>query len=213
MGFSKSQILSRRAPPLTLLMVASAVVVALVPSWASWLIYDRSAILSGQLWRMFTGHWVHFSSRHLVYDAIALGTASWIMEARKVQRLFWFFIFASLSINAAMLVFEPHMRFCGGLSGLATAAITLLALHGLQDPPPWRWICVAALFGVAGKILYEWVTGHCVFVTFDDAPVVVSASSHIAGAATALVWYAQSKLSLLARILKRHNSTPQSVAP
>jgi rhomboid family GlyGly-CTERM serine protease len=206
---SNSTHLGRRVPALTLLMVGAAVVVALIPQWSAWLIYDRSAILSGQLWRMFTGHWIHLSTRHLVWDVLALGTAAWILEAGDMPRLGWFFVAAALSISAAMLVFEPHMRYCGGLSGLATAAITLLALRGLTEPPPWRWICVAALLGLTGKILFELSTGQSVFVDFDKAPVVVSVSSHIAGAATAMVWYGLSKLPPH----RRNSERPISAVP
>jgi rhomboid family GlyGly-CTERM serine protease len=195
MDTSKSPFLGQGVPVMTLLMVGGAVAVALFPRWASWLIYDRSAILAGELWRMFTGHWVHFSTRHLAFDLIPLTGAVWIMEERRVPQLGWFCIAAPLSISAATLVFEPRMRFCGGLSALATAAMTLLALRGLSDCSRWRWVCVAALLYMTGKMVFEGATGQSVFGTFNKTPVVLAAGSHLAGAATALIWHGQSKLS------------------
>jgi rhomboid family GlyGly-CTERM serine protease len=180
---------TKRVPLLTLLMVLSAVAVALVPRWSSWLIYDRSAILSGQLWRMWTGHWVHFSTGHLVCDAIPLGIAGWLLEARGWPRFGWFCVLAPWIISAAVLVFEPRMNLCGGLSGLATAMMTLAALSGLSGAPPWRWVCLAALLGMAGENLLELAAGHSVLVTVNGVPVVVSVANHLAGAATALVFW------------------------
>jgi len=171
------------------MMVGSAVVVALFPCWSAWLIYDRSAILSGQLWRMFTGHWVHFSTRHLVWDLIPLGIAAWILEERRSPCFGRFCILSPWVISAALLVLEPQMRFCGGLSGLATAAIALLALGGLSDAPPWRWVCVAVLLGLLGKTIFELVAGHGFWGNFNDPSVVVCATSHIVSAATALFFH------------------------
>jgi rhomboid family GlyGly-CTERM serine protease len=193
MDSSKSPLLNRRIPLLTLLMLGGAVAVALVPRWPAWLIYDRSAILSGQLWRMWTGHWIHFSTGHLVCDAIPLGIAGWIVEARGCPRFGWFCFLTPWVISAAVLVFEPRLNFCGGLSGLACAMLTLAALCGLSDAPPWRWVCLAALLGLAGLNLFESVTGHSMFVTVNGVPVVVSVTSHLAGAAAALAFYGCSK--------------------
>ncbi len=187
--------LSRRVPWLTLLMVGAAVAVAVVPRSSPWLVYDRSAILSGQIWRMFTGHWVHFSTRHLICDVTALGIAGWIIEDRGLPRFGWFCLLAPWFISAAALVFEPQMQYCGGLSALAIAAITLLGLNGLSEAPPWRWVCVAALIGIAGKTLFEMTTSRSLFGALDGVPVIVSVSNHVAAVAFALAFYGQSKLS------------------
>jgi len=135
--------LIRKLPVITTLMVGSGVVIALFPSWSSWLIYDRSAILSGEIWRMFTGHLVHFSPSHLVYDLLALGIAGWIIETQKLPHFGWLCLLTPWLISAILLLFEPHMKLFGGLSALATTAIVYLALFGLHDAAPWRWVCLA----------------------------------------------------------------------
>ena len=186
--------LGRRLPVFTLLMVGSGVVVALFPGWSAWLIYDRSAILSGELWRMFTGHWVHFSTPHLVYDLLAFGIVGWIIEIRGLPHFGWLCLLTPWLFSAVLLWFDPQMKLFGGLSALATTAIVYLALFGLHDAAPWRWVCLAALLGIAGKILFEMTTGHMIFVTTVNVPVAVSVASHLAGAFIALLFYAQSKM-------------------
>jgi rhomboid family GlyGly-CTERM serine protease len=188
---------ARRVPILTLLMVGGALAVALFPRCAPWLVYDRAAILSGEVWRMFTGHWVHFSLRHLVYDVAPLGIAGWIIETRGTPGFGWFCALAPWAISAVLLVFEPQLRFCAGLSGLATATVVLAALGGLSDPAPWRWICGAAMLAFAAKTGFELATGRAVLDTLDGLPVMVSVTSHIAGAGAALVFFAAGRMLCL----------------
>ena len=170
-------------------MVGSGIVIALFPGWSSWLVYDRSAILSGEIWRMFTGHWVHFSPSHLVYDLLALGITGWIIETQKLPHFGWLCLLTPWFISAILLLFEPHMKLFGGLSALATTAIVYLALFGLHDAAPWRWVCLATLVGVASKIIFEMTTGRMLFATTGNIPVTVSVASHISGAMIALLFY------------------------
>ena len=194
MDTSKPPSLVQRLPVITLLLVGSGVVVALFPGSSSWLIYDRSAILSGEIWRMFTGHWIHFSTSHLVYDLLALGIAGWIIETQKLPHFGWLCLLTPWLISAVLLFFEPQMKVFGGLSALATTAIVYLALFGLHDAPPWRWVCLAALMCIVGKILFEMTTGRMIFVTTGNIPVTVAVAGHISGALIALLFYGQSKI-------------------
>mgnify|MGYP001555317035 FL=1 len=189
---SKSQNLNpiRKLPVITLLMIGAAIIIALFPGWSPWLIYDRTAILSGQIWRMFTGHWVHFSATHLIYDSLALGVAGWIIETQKLPRFGWLCLLAPWLISAVLLWLEPQMRFFGGLSALATAAIVYLALFGLHDKAPWRWVCAVALLGIVGKIILEASIGQMPFATTGNIPTTVCVTGHVCGAAVALLFYA-----------------------
>jgi membrane associated rhomboid family serine protease len=138
---------------------------------------------------MFTCHWVHFSTRHLISDVIPLAIISGIIETRCLPGFGWLCALAPWTISAAVLVFAPQMQYCAGLSGLAVAAITFLALHGLSDSPPWRRLCAATLIILALKTSYELISKNSLFGTFNHTPVFVSASSHIAGALAALLLF------------------------
>jgi rhomboid family GlyGly-CTERM serine protease len=164
----------------TLLVLGAALLVARFSSWSAWLVYDRSAILSGQVWRMFTGHWVHFSTSHLFYDSLVLGIAGWMIETQKLPHFAWLCCLAPWFISGVLLVVEPQLQWFGGLSALATAAIVYLTLFGLREAPPWRWVCQAALLGLAAKIIFEIITGRMLFAAMNPS-IEVSVGSHLAG--------------------------------
>ncbi len=104
---------------------------------------------------MFTGHWVHFSTSHLIYDSFALGVAGWIIETQKLRNFGLICLLAPWLISGALLLAEPQMEWFGGLSALATTAVVYLALCGLGEAGPWRWVCLMTLLGFVGKTAYE----------------------------------------------------------
>lgn len=186
--------LGRRFPAITLLVVTAAVIVHACPGLGQVLVYDRSAIANGELWRLVTGQWVHFSMRHLLYDSLAFGIAGWMIEWRTYPNFGWLCGIAPLVIGMGLFLSEPHLEIYGGLSGVATAAVVFLALWGLEERGAWRWICLIALVATVGKILFESLTGHFVFLKQEDHSIILAPASHICGALTALTIYAWSKL-------------------
>ncbi len=185
----------RQVPIVTLLVVAGGIVTYVIPGLASLLVYDRTAILSGEVWRLLTGNWVHFSATHLLYDLLALGIAGWIIERRGYPYFGLLCVLAAVGISAALLAGSPEVQSYGGLSGVATGAIVYLALHGLKEPGPWRWICLAVLVLTAGKVLLESVTGRLTFAAVDRVPFVPVPLSHLVGGLTAalLFWWSRAR--------------------
>jgi rhomboid family GlyGly-CTERM serine protease len=206
-----------RIPFITLIVVSLSLLVYLLPANA-FLAYDRHAILAGEWWRVVTGHWVHFSAQHFLYDTAAFGIAGWMIESRNHRNFGRLCGLATLVISAAMLLCNPQLQICGGLSGLATAAVVFLALNGLEESGAWRWICGMALFLCAAKLIAEERTGRFLVLHAPTgfAPVP---SNHIAGALAALAVYAWPKLVALSRRsaakAERHfgNSVSDNVFP
>ena len=181
-----------RLPVITLSLIVAAIAVALCPVASEWLVYDRSAILHGQIWRMFTGHWVHFSTSHLIFDSLVLGVAGWMIEVKRLPHFGRMCLIAPWLISGVLLVSEPQMEQYGGLSALATMAATYLALYGLRENGLWRWACLATLVGIGGKGTFELATGHMIFVSGGNG-IKVCAASHICGAVVALGFYLRTK--------------------
>ena len=185
----------RQVPIVTLLVVAGGIVTYVIPGLASQMVYDRTAILSGEVWRLLTGNWVHFSASHLLYDLLALGIAGWIIERRGYPYFGLLCVLAALGISSALLAASPEVQFYGGLSGVATGAIIYLALHGLREAPPWRWICVAALVLITGKVLLESLTGRFIIGASGSISFVPLPLSHVVGGLTAsfIFWWSSAR--------------------
>jgi rhomboid family GlyGly-CTERM serine protease len=180
---------NRRWPVLTLMAAFAAVAAAAIPGSSRWLIYNRTEILSGEVWRLYTGHWVHFSSRHLICDLLPVCVSGWIAESLALPFLGWLWLLAPWLIGLALLAFEPGISECGGLSGLAVTLVIYVAITGWNARGAWRWICRAALIATMAKLACECVTGRSVFDTFDGLPVVVSTTAHVTGAACGCLLY------------------------
>ena len=124
---------------LALFLVAggSAIVFAL-PAWSSLLVYERRAILSGELWRILTGHLVHFSLSHLLYNLLGLLLAAWIIWRRGYRHFGTLCITSACTISCTILLFQPDLAVYGGLSGIVNAAILYAACMGLKEEQRWR---------------------------------------------------------------------------
>ena len=195
MGTKKPEGPGRQVPVVTALAVAAGIGTYVIPGLASHLVYDRAAILSGEVWRLLTGNWVHFSPSHLFYDLLALGIAGLIIERRGYPYFGLLCVLSALGITTALLAITPEVQSYGGLSGVATGAIIYLALHGLKEPGPWWGICVAALVLTLGKVLLESMMGQLTFAAVHRIPFVPVPLSHVVGGVTAslIFWWSSAR--------------------
>src|SRR5215467_12486112 len=109
-----------KTPLVTLAVLFPAIIVQLWPSVASVLVYDREQVLSGEVWRLISANWVHFSPSHFFYDALAFAMAGTLIETRRYERFGLFCLISPFVVGCAVLVFAPGTLTFGGLSGLAT---------------------------------------------------------------------------------------------
>ncbi len=174
-----------------LLFALPALVVAFAPARGGLLLLDRAALGAGESWRLWTGHWVHFSTSHLLWNlAVLLAAGAWLERAQP-GRLLRHTLVAAPLVSLTLLNAEPALQSYGGLSALATSVVTLLALTqlaaGRADRPLWT----ALLLFVAGKCLYDFGHTHTLFSRFDSPAVRPSVFAHAAGAGIAfLLWLA-----------------------
>ena len=163
-----------------------ALLPAVWPAVAHRLQYDRPRIGAGELWRIVTCHWTHWSLDHLVWDLgmlVLLAALCWRLgRGRTVAAV----ASAAVLIPAVLWFVSPQMRLYRGLSGLDAALFVLLAAGLLRRELAggrWRSAVLPAglLLGFAGKVVYEAVTGTTVFVDpgADFVPVPLA---HLVGA-------------------------------
>lgn len=169
-----------------------AIAFALLPATHDVLLYDRAAIFRGELWRLWTGHWIHFSWSHLGWNlAVLLMAGAWLEHLRPGLLVRYTFLAAPL-ISAVLLFLAPDMSYYGGLSGLATGVVTLLACAHLFAKSPNRTLALTVLVLVAIKICLDANRTTPLLSQFSTSEILTSAHAHTAGAAAAL-------LSLLAQ--------------
>ena len=171
-----------------LLCVAPALLPALVPTGRDVLLYDRAAILQGEWWRLWTGHWVHFSASHLAWNAAVLvGAGAWL-ENLQPGRLLRFVAVAAPVLSLSFLAGAPDMRAYGGLSGLATGVVVLLALGQWDRAPRARVWWGGALALISIKLGAETLHPAAWFAAF-GGEIRPSPLAHFAGAMAAAVLF------------------------
>lgn len=178
---------------MTLVLALLASLALVSDSVTEWLIYDRALIFKGEIWRMWTGHVVHFGSSHFIWNlAVFVPSGCWLERLWPV-RTRWFYLACPLVISLALLWLDPSLVRYAGLSGLATGMLVLLAGRQLgrrKQEPAWFWLSVLIL--VAAKIVLELFTGTPLLVSgFADVRTVPLA--HIFGAVCGVVFWAAAR--------------------
>ncbi len=178
-----------RLPWRTAVLAVGGGLVYLLPGVAEYFIYDRSAIFSGEIWRLVTGHVVHYSPSHLAYNLMAFAAVGAIIELQASRRLLPLCTVSALLIGISLLGFRPDLHYFAGASGVVTAAVAYCALSGLSVSGPWRILCLVVLLLLIGKIALElfWSGSSLVGITGE---FVVVPLSHAVGAVSGLLMFA-----------------------
>jgi rhomboid family GlyGly-CTERM serine protease len=137
------------------------------------LAYRRTLVADGQLWRLLTGHLVHASAAHLVWNLAglalvgaamgrALGAASWAAAAS----------FTGIGSSAALFVMHPEVRVVTGLSAVLHG---LLATGAVAEARRGRRAAWAVLAVLGLKVAWEQVAGGSTSGAVLGGPIAVDA--------------------------------------
>lgn len=150
------------------------------PVWDQALVYNRDLILSGEIWRCWTGHVVHFGFGHFFWDMAIFVPAGCWLERLQPRRTRWFYLVCPPVLSAAFLAFEPSLDLYAGISGVATGVLVLLAGLQLRRPsePAWLWWSVLLVVGL--KIVVEHTSQQPLMIDLPGGIRVVSLA-HIGG--------------------------------
>jgi rhomboid family GlyGly-CTERM serine protease len=149
--------------------------------------YDRQAIADGQLWRVVTGHAVHFGFEHFLWDAavfLVLAVLCWRLGPR---RCLVSLAAATLAIPTVLWTLQPGLPTYRGLSGLDSALYVAgaLALGQRLWTEGRRSLAICALASVAAlaaKVAYELASGQTLFVDAASLGFVPVPLAHVTGA-------------------------------
>ncbi len=156
---------------------------------AAMFVFDRNAVLQGEIWRLFTSHFVHFTGMQLLYNLLIFGIAGWIVEQKNRLYFALLYIFMSLVISTMLFLLKPAMIYYGGLSGLACGFIFYCALLGMTEPGPWRVICKLIVIILPVKIILEIYNSGSILPYWGQPKFVIMSTSHISGTVVALLFY------------------------
>ncbi len=155
--------MTTRAPFRSLALAAVALAAATpaaAPIVARFLLLDRDSVLSGELWRLFTGHLVHAGRDHLLWDVLALVGIGFLFEEYMRDRFWQVLGVSALVVGAGLVILEPGLPDYRGLSGVLNGLWVAGALLGARAEiaagnRPVAWLCVAAVVLGLAKILLE----------------------------------------------------------
>lgn len=178
-----------RLPGWTLIIAAIALIVFFFPALGNLLIYDRAAIIHGEIWRLLSGNLVHFSLAHLFYNLVAWLIAGTIIELYGYRFFPVLILSSSILIGITLYILEPELYFYAGLSGVVSAAVAYLCLQGMGEKGVLRWLCAAALTGLIAKTLIEIGAGSSFMLLLHEEDFVPVPLSHLAGIVTAILLF------------------------
>jgi len=186
---AEPETLGVRFPTVTLTLALVAVIVYCWPSLPGHLVYDRQAILHGEIWRLVTAPVVHFSTSHIFWDLVVFIAAGWRIEVAGYRRYGLVCCLAAVVPGSLFLLFSPELARYGGLSGLATGAVVYLCLCEAYRTGGNRvpWLAILAL--TVMKVFVESVTGAPLFASEATMPFRVLPAAHSIGIAAALITF------------------------
>ena len=142
--------------------------------------YDREMFDSAGSWGFVTGHFVHWSATHLLWNLAAFLILGAICERETPRWLLATTIAATAGIVSTFLfVFCPEVARYRGLSAIDSALFLFAAVLVGQRKPTLAFLCVGAF---VGKLIIEITTGAPLFVDAGD-DVRILPSVHLIGAA------------------------------
>lgn len=189
--------LVRRLPWTFLAVAAAALLFQMMPGMRETFVYDRAALSSGDWWRIWTGHLVHFGWPHWLVDTGLWLILGWVMHTRHPHFIRLAMLLMPPCISAAIFWVEPDMLRYGGLSAINLGLLLYLALQGWRRQwTDWFWPAVIVIY--VGEFIFELLQDGSGggLIRFDEAGIRIATGAHLAGATYALLalgtaWWVQ----------------------
>ena len=149
----------------------------------------------GEVWRLWTGHLVHYDAAHLITNAIAVAVPLALADLRSRRAILLAMTLIAPAISIVLLAAARFDEYRGA-SGLALAIWVASALSLLQTASPRDRMTGAALLVIAvAKLAAEMFGAGHVWESVAPLPL-----AHVAGAIAGVITFACStNFSLLQR--------------
>jgi rhomboid family GlyGly-CTERM serine protease len=142
--------------------------VAAVPGAFGALAYHRGGVLQGELWRLLTGHLVHASPSHLLWDVLPLVALGFLFERHLARRLWGALVVSALVVGGGLLLLSPGLALYSGLSGVlngvwVAGALTAASRERASGEPRLALLYQICVLGLLAKVGVEAGTGTPLF--------------------------------------------------
>ncbi len=173
--------MNRRLPFLTFGVVAMAALTFASPTMNDAAVFDREQIFAGQFWRLFTCHWAHHSTTHLLWNIGVVMVAGGFFEQNSRRGWLLCFALSCVVIGPGLFVLESGLAVYAGLSGLASAFVMALVLWKLRvrAQPAWIWWTLVLL--VLAKTAFDVFSSGPFFVSFEQSAIRNVPMAHALG--------------------------------
>lgn len=156
--------------------------------------YTRTGILSYKYHLLLTGHFTHWTLRHLCVDTLVFVVFSYLCMVLNfgnrygLGRYVLYILIIALGSSCVVFVFYPEIQFYRGLSALDWGWYGIVMAQ-LWVGPHWVWKSGSILMGTVfiAEILLQLAFGHSMFVSSMGPGVANMPGVHVAGVACGLI--------------------------
>lgn len=116
--------------------------------------FEREAIAAGQVWRLWTAHFVHLGWSHALLNCAGVLLCCMLAPERFDRRVWRRFASLALGVGLCLWWLSPGVPDYVGLSGALYGMFVLCLLPQAVSGDRSAWL---ALAGVAGWMLWQWL--------------------------------------------------------
>lgn len=149
------------------------------------LVYQRTLINQGELWRLFTGHLLHTNGFHLLLNLAAL-MLLWALHGRfyTIKNYSVLFFLCAMSTSLGIYYFDAQLIQYVGLSGVLHGIFVFGAIMDIYSKDKTGYLL---FIGVWLKIAHEQIYGASSEVS-DLIEASVAVNAHLWGAVGGLIF-------------------------
>jgi len=158
------------------------------------LLYKRLEIIDLELWRIFSGQFLHVSFEHAAVNILSCLVLFIIAKDLKATKDFWLSMaFGSLVVGLGLLAFYPNLFAFAGMSGFLNGIAVVIIYRLSETNKIIGWLF---LLGFTGKLVYEQIYG-----SLNSAGFRVALESHLLGYLSGMVYLLVSKIVRNSKVL------------
>lgn len=118
--------------------------------------FDRIEILSGQIWRLWTGHLIHFSWAHIFLDVVTFLIVCGVTEKECGSRFTFLVIILGMPLmSVVLLLVTPDLVQYRGISGVTTLLAFVSATTIWHSQPMFRIVLTILGMAFIGKTMID----------------------------------------------------------